>query len=171
MTNGGDAGRAKVDAYEPYGDEWKREMMKFPKAAMLEFLRNFIVKTKAENERLRGEVERLEKLVNTPHTHDWLEAVPLEAAHQIERWGTDHDDGKSPFDWFWLIGYLSQKAAQSAVAGDVEKAKHHTISTGACLLNWYRRMTGDDYTFQPGIATSKPQTLEAFEAVRKEEKG
>lgn len=113
-----------------------------------------------ENKELRAEVERVNYLINTPHTAEFLEAVPLEAAHQIERWGTDHDDGKTPFDWFWLIGYLSQKAAQAAVNGDLEKAKHHTISTAGCLLNWHRRLCGDDVSFQPGIATPKPQMID-----------
>lgn len=100
---------------------------------------------------LIAELERLEKLIDTPHTDDWLHAVPLEAAHQVKRWGVEHDAGKTPLDWFWLIGYLAQKAATSALVGDVEKAKHHTISTAAVLLNWFRRLTGDDETFQPGI--------------------
>lgn len=109
----------------------------------------------AERDALREEVARLAGLIDTPHTDDWLRAVPLEAAHQVKRWGVKHDVGKTPFDWFWLIGYLAQKAASSAVAGDTEKAKHHTISTAAVLLNWFRRLTGDDTTFQPGIDPTK----------------
>jgi hypothetical protein len=105
----------------------------------------------AEVERQAAEIERLTTLIDTPHTHDWLRAVPLEAAHQVKRWGVEHDVGKTPLDWFWLIGYLAQKAATSALAGDVEKAKHHTVSTGAVLLNWFRRLAGDEHTFQPGI--------------------
>jgi hypothetical protein len=105
----------------------------------------------AERDELVAEVERLTALIDTPHTDDWLSAVPLEAAHQVKRWGVEHDVGKTPLDWFWLIGYLAQKAATSVLAGDVEKAKHHTVSTGAVLLNWFRRLTGDDHTFQPGI--------------------
>jgi hypothetical protein len=104
-----------------------------------------------EVERQAREIERLTTLIDTPHTDDWLSAVPLEAAHQVKRWGVEHGVGKTPLDWFWLIGYLAQKAAASALAGDVEKAKHHTVSTGAVLLNWFRRLTGDDHTFQPGI--------------------
>lgn len=99
---------------------------------------------------LEAEVQRLTLLIDTPHTADFMQAVPLEAAHQIKRWGNDHDEGKTPFDWFWLVGYLAQKAAAAAVAGDIEKAKHHTISTAACMLNWHRRLTGDETTFQPG---------------------
>ncbi|WP_458865021.1 hypothetical protein, partial [Enterococcus faecium] len=30
----------------------------------------------------------LDALINTPHTDEWFDAVRLEAAHQIQRWGT-----------------------------------------------------------------------------------
>lgn len=82
---------------------------------------------------------------------DFMQAVPLEAAHQLKRWGVEHDDGKEPQDWFWLVGYLAGKCLRAAIDGDTEKAKHHTISTAAVMLNWHRRMTGDDATFRPGI--------------------
>jgi hypothetical protein len=97
------------------------------------------------------EVERLNSLLNTPETGDWFEGAKLEAAHQIERWGADHDVGKTPWDWFWLIGYLSQKAAAAASDGDTDKAKHHTISTAAALLNWHRHLTGENTEMRPGI--------------------
>lgn len=108
-----------------------------------------------DREQLGTEVERLLALINTPQTDNFMTAVPLEAAHQIERWGTDHDEGKAPMDWFWLIGYLAQKAATAELAGDIEKAKHHTISTSAVMLNWFRRLSGEDQTFRPGIAEPK----------------
>ncbi|WP_447727261.1 hypothetical protein [Sphingomonas koreensis] len=98
-----------------------------------------------------GQAERLSQLINTPETEDFTSAVKLEAAHQRDRWGTDHDAGKSPFDWFWLIGYLAQKAAASAVAGDGEKAKHHTISTAAALANWHLALLGAEKSMRPGI--------------------
>lgn len=97
-------------------------------------------------------------IINSPETADFMAGVPIEAAHQRERWGVDHDAGKSPFDWFWLIGFLSQKAADAAVRGDVEKAKHHTISTAAALANWHAVLSGKDSRFQPGI-TPKPAEM------------
>jgi hypothetical protein len=100
---------------------------------------------------LRLENERLTGLLNTPHTDDWFNGVRLEAGHQIERWGADHDVGKQPHDWFWLIGYLAGKALHAAMTGNAEKAKHHTISTGAALLNWFRAITGDSNAMRPGI--------------------
>lgn len=96
-------------------------------------------------------IAELEALINTPHTADWLEAVRLEAAHQVELWGASHDGGKAPADWFWLIGYLAGKALHAACAGNSEKAKHHTISTGAALLNWHRAIAGENTAMRPGI--------------------
>src|SRR5258706_8072114 len=43
-----------------------------------------------------NEVKRTRKLINTPHTSNFIEAVKLEAAHQINRWGVQHDAGKRP---------------------------------------------------------------------------
>lgn len=91
------------------------------------------------------------EIINTPETADFMAGVPLEAAHQRERWGADHDAGKSPFDWFWLIGYLAQKAADAALRGDDEKAMHHTISTAAALANWHAALSGADTRMRPGI--------------------
>lgn len=92
------------------------------------------------------------EIINTPETADFMAGVPLEAAHQRERWGSDHDAGKGPLDWFWLIGYLAQKAATAAIAGDTEKALHHTISTGAALANWHAALSQRSIAMRPGIA-------------------
>lgn len=90
------------------------------------------------------------EIINAPETADFMTAVPLEVAHQRERWGSGHDEGKTPYDWFWLIGYLSQKAAAAAVGGDMEKAKHHTISTAAALANWHAALAGVTTSMRPG---------------------
>lgn len=66
--------------------------------------------TSSDVEALRRRVAELEALINTPQTADFFQAVRLEAAHQQERWGTAHDQGKEPNDWFWLLGYLGGKA-------------------------------------------------------------
>lgn len=102
------------------------------------------VEALVEREKLRAEI------INTPETADFMAAVPIEAAHQRDRWGTDHDAGKTAFDWFWLIGYLAQKAAAAEVAGHTEKALHHTISTAAALANWHAALTGASTTMRPG---------------------
>lgn len=108
---------------------------------------------KAENEALRG-------LLDTPHTSEWFEGVKLEAGHQIRRWGAEHDAGKTPADWFWLIGYLAQKAMTAQITGDADKARHHTISTGAAMLNWFRSIVGDSNSMRPGIDTSSVEEVQ-----------
>lgn len=92
-----------------------------------------------------------EAIINSPETRDFMAAVPLEAIHQRERWGSAHDAGKTAFDWFWLVGYLAQKAAAAAVGGDREKALHHTISTAAALANWHAALSGSNNQMRPGI--------------------
>ena len=108
---------------------------------------------------LKARVAELEGLINSPEIEDWLAGVPLEAAHQVSRWGAAHDQGKTTWDWIWLVGYLAQKAAASHTAGDIEKAKHHTVSTAAALLNWHRALTGSDNRMRPGIADPEQAAL------------
>jgi hypothetical protein len=113
------------------------------------------------------EIRRLDALLNNPFNDDWFEGVEREAGHQIDRHGTEHDEGKTPFDWFWLVGYLCQKAAAAHVAGDLEKAKHHTISTGAAMLNWWRSLTGENKRMRPGIARRHARMLNHANATRR----
>jgi hypothetical protein len=124
--------------------------------------------------KLRAENARLTGLLNTPETEDFIKAVQLEAGHQRERWGSEHDEGKTGPDWFWLIGYLAGKALHSAVlwqtakeindrstpnaAADeladrhFEKLKHHIITTAAACANWHLQILGKS-NMRPGIAT------------------
>lgn len=106
---------------------------------------------------LLEEVRKLDARINSPITNDFLEGVRNEAAHQVGRWGAPHDRGKTPLDWFWLIGFLAQKAAAAAIDADKaaqeglnnirvvayrKKSLHHTISTAAALLNWHAQLCG-----------------------------
>lgn len=100
-------------------------------------------------------IAELEAERDNPQVADFTSAVALEAMHQRARWGSSHDAGKTPFDWFWLIGYLSQKAADAAVRGDNFKALHHTISTAAALANWHTALAGGDAAMRPGILPSE----------------
>jgi hypothetical protein len=75
-----------------------------------------------------------------PEVDDFVRGAVSEADHQRARWGADHDGGKTPGDWFWLVGYLAQKALMSAIAGNVEKAKHHCITTAAALALWHAQI-------------------------------
>lgn len=89
---------------------------------------------------LLAEVERLRAILNTPILEPFTEAVVSEAHHQMYRWGAEHDAKKTAWDWFWTLGYLGGKAAHSALAGDWDKAKHHTVTAGALLANWHRHI-------------------------------
>lgn len=109
-------------------------------------------------ERIRElEVENasLLALLNTPETEDFDKAVPLEAAHQVLRWGAAKDAGKEPEDWFWLLGYLAGKALASQKAGDVDKAKHHCISSAAALRNWHAHLRSGRSVMRPGISEER----------------
>ncbi len=117
---------------------------------------------------LLEEVRKLDARINNPITDNFIEGVRHEAAHQVGRWGSAHDRGKTPLDWFWLIGFLAQKAATSAIEAKAaaekgnystaarhrDKALHHTISTAGALLNWNAQMNGQpldpDASMRPG---------------------
>lgn len=82
---------------------------------------------------------------------DWQEDEPIidnfdigvvaESEHQVRRWGSKHDDAKSPEDWYWTLGYLSGKALHAVKSGDLNKARHHLISSAALLRNQHRRLS------------------------------
>lgn len=104
---------------------------------------------------LKNEAERLRALLNTPEVENFDKAVPLEAAHQQERWGSAHDAGKEPEDWFWLVGYLAGKALAAYKAGNSEKAKHHCISASAAFRNWHAHIRSGVSAMRPGIEEPK----------------
>ncbi|WP_322037920.1 hypothetical protein [Burkholderia cenocepacia] len=87
---------------------------------------------------LQAEIDRLNAIINTPHTDNFLQAVSIEAEHQRQRW---NDSNKAPADWFWLVGYLAGKALAAVLSGDHVKAKHHMVTTAAALANWHRTGT------------------------------
>jgi hypothetical protein len=118
-----------------------------PEKALLVLLSD----AEAQLAEMRAEVERLRKLINSPHTEDWVEASKLEAAYQIERWSAEHDAGKQPEDWFWLLGFLGGKAVAAFRSGNTEKGLHHIVSSSAALLNWHRNVTGENTAMRPGI--------------------
>lgn len=97
----------------------------------------------------RQEVERLTRLINTPRTDEFFGAVRMEAAHQIKRWGAEHDAGKRPEDWVTLFIYLLGKAASAHFDGDNAKLEHHVITSAAVALNWWRHLTGVNTSTRP----------------------
>lgn len=92
-----------------------------------------------------NEIDRLKGERDTPELKDFLKGVEIEATHQRERWGTDHDGGKSDADWFWLVGYLAGKALHKP-----EKRLHHLITAAAALYNWHLYTLGKT-NMRPGI--------------------
>lgn len=110
------------------------------------------------HERKRGPWELVRRVLSLermglvrPEIDDFATAVASEAQHQRDRWGSAHDAGKAPQDWFWLLGYLAGKALAAALAGDKAKALHHTISSAAALANWHAALLGADTRMRPGI--------------------
>ena len=112
-----------------------------------------------EHEEMRVELYNLKVLLSTPEVEDFDKAVPLEAAHQVRRWGAEHDAGKMPMDWFWLVGYLAGKALAAHMNGDPHKAKHHCISTAAVLRNWHAHIRAGTSDMRPGISAEKQATV------------
>lgn len=113
----------------------------------------------AELESRYAQITELRALLDTPEIEDFVKAVKLEAAHQIERWGTVDDRGKTPADWFWLVGYLAGKALHSQLDGNREKALHHCISTAAALCNWHAAIKGVDHRMRPGNVISDVEKI------------
>lgn len=103
--------------------------------------------------RIKVELERLRARLNTPELHDFSAGVVSEAQHQRERWGVEGDAGKTPADWFWLVGYLAGKALTAANGGNQDKALHHCVSTAAAIANWHAAMSGQHSGMRPGIET------------------
>lgn len=89
----------------------------------------------------KARLEELERLINTPELEDFSRAVVLEAAHQRDRWGAEHDARKTPEDWFSLVGWLMQKGITAIHRGDRDKATHHLIATAAALNNWHAQLS------------------------------
>lgn len=116
--------------------------------------------SEGEVDDLRSEIDRLRGLIGRPYIGAWTDEILIEAAHQRERWGVDADHGKSPEDWFWLIGYLAGKALAAHKTGDVNKAHHHTVSTAAVLAHWAAAIDGNEGAFRPGLGAEKVAALQ-----------
>lgn len=107
----------------------------------------------------QAEIDRLNAIINTPQANDFLRAVSIEAEHQRQRWGAEGDAGKTPADWFWLVGYLAGKALHAQAGGSTEKAEHHIITTAAACANWHLAMFGKT-SMRPGHGG--PDVVEFF---------
>jgi hypothetical protein len=100
---------------------------------------------RTELDQARAERDRLAGLINTPHVGEFFEAVRIEAAHQRERWGYEHDAAKHTEDWIALFVYLLGKAATAYWAGNHAKLVHHVVTVAAVASNWHGHITGADH--------------------------
>lgn len=104
---------------------------------------------------LESELEGLKSKINSAEINDFIEGVRMEALYQRQKFGTNHDLGKSPEEWLWLIGFLATKATQANRYGDKEKYLHHIISSAAACLNWHANATGKNKEMKPGAPDPK----------------
>lgn len=91
----------------------------------------------AEYQKLLEENMKYYALINTPELNDFSKAVVIEAVHQRERFGREHDVCKTVDEWFWVLCYLATKATQAYRYGDHEKYLHHLVTSAALLNNWH----------------------------------
>jgi len=89
----------------------------------------------------REEIARLRALIDAPELQDFAAGVVREAAHQVDRWGANHDAGKSATDWFSLFAWLSGKALRADLVGDLDKARHHCVTAAAAMAHWHGQLS------------------------------
>ncbi len=138
---------SKVEEHRERHEHWAAQysIVKVEKAALesrLDVMTKLAVEHKEISEALESQLAEAQLKLNTPEIVDFMAGVPMEAAHQRERWGSDHDAGKTAADWFWLVGYLAGKALHASTQGREEKALHHLITTAAALANWHSAILG-----------------------------
>lgn len=110
---------------------------------------------------LQHEVDRLNAIIHTPHSDDFIQGVAIEAEFQRQKHG-DEDARKDPAQWYWVVGYLAGKALYSWLRGDVEKAKHHVITTAALCSNWHRKLKSEgNYNVHHAAAANEATALAA----------
>jgi hypothetical protein len=88
-------------------------------------------------------VEEYKRSLDVPELEDFTKGTILEAQHQRQRWGDEHDTQKDPEEWFWLVGYLAGKGLHAQRAGNMEKFKHHLVTGAAVLANWHARTVAE----------------------------
>lgn len=100
-----------------------------------------------DNVALRAENERLEELttaliarISNPEINLFMEGVVIEAAHQVERWGAEHDASKTFEHWTALLTRLLGKFVDANWSHDGDKALHHLITIAAVCANAHKQM-------------------------------
>jgi hypothetical protein len=93
------------------------------------------------------EITRLQKLcdalitrISNPEINNFMEGVAIEAAHQVERWGEEHDADKTFEQWTALLVRLLGKFVDANWNRDRDKALHHLITIAAVCSNAHRQM-------------------------------
>ena len=84
------------------------------------------------HDQLLAEAHRLDALINTAELVDFPKAVHLEAVHQEVRWGTTDREGKTPYDWHWLV--FARCNAPGAVAVHHAQQRHGFVDVLAGLV-------------------------------------
>lgn len=109
-----------------------------------------------------AEINRLENAlapIDVPIIDDFIAGIQNESEYQRAHWGEEHDAEKNPADWLWLIAHLTTKAHEAVRNGDMDKARHHTISAAATLFNWHSLLSGG-----VGQDVSNPHARAAIDA-------
>jgi hypothetical protein len=106
----------------------------------------------AENTRLQNLLNALLNRLNNPEVNLFLEGIKIEAAHQVERWGEDHDANKTFEQWTALLVRLLGKFVDSNWNKDHTKSLHHLITMAAVCANAHRQMVEKEavYRNRPG---------------------
>lgn len=113
------------------------------------------------------DLAKLKAEINKPEVDNFVAGVVMEAAHQRQRWGVEHDAGKTPIDWIFLIGHLLTKAA---VLEPGDKRRHRIIAAMAAGANWFLAELGVDTRMRPGIQGPEVNAEEAAEKVKEDAK-
>ncbi|MFM0270150.1 hypothetical protein PQQ59_06165 [Paraburkholderia aspalathi] len=94
---------------------------------------------------LQAEIDRLNAIIHTPESDEFLKGAAIEAEYQRELHGVDASDARFDWhQWYWVVGYLAGKALAACKSGEGngEKAKHHLVTSAALLMNWHNVLTG-----------------------------
>lgn len=94
----------------------------------------------ASREQLIERLQYLDSLINSPEINNFLEGVKIEQAHQTEKWGAENEESKWPAHYALVLDKLKGKMAVAIFDGDVEKYKHHLITTAAVCYNIHRQI-------------------------------
>lgn len=168
MATAGPIGEAQADLFAALGlldRDASGQVVTKPPTESLEQLRAELASARMLAEVRGKERDELAARLNTPHTANFLEAVTNEAAHQVARWGVEHDAGKRAEDWIALVAYLLGKATKAHYDNDRQKLLHHIITIAAVCANWHANLTGADTRMRPGVAP-RELTTEEIDALR-----